>query len=69
MTIKQKQCLLAYLGYYVGDIDGNWNTLSDVATRAFQKDVGLPPDGVVDNKTEKALRHMVTYGVILEGRK
>lgn len=69
MTIKQKQCLLSYLGYYVGDIDGNWNTLSDVATRAFQKDVGLPPDGVVDHKTEKALKHMVTYGVLLEGRK
>ena len=24
MTIKQRQNLLAYLGYYVGNIDGEW---------------------------------------------
>lgn len=66
MTIKQKQCLLCYLGYYVGNIDGEWSTLSDVATKTFQKDFGLTPNGVLDDKTEKALKHAVTYGVSIK---
>lgn len=63
MTIKQKQCLLYYLGYYVGNIDGEWGTLSKTATKAFQKDYGLIADGVVGAETEKALTHAVCYGM------
>lgn len=63
MTIKQKQNLLAYLGYYVGDIDGSWGTLSKTATKAFQKDFGLTVDGVCGEATEKALKHSVAYGI------
>lgn len=63
MTIKQRQHLLAYLGYYVGNIDGSWGTLSKTATVAFQKDFGLDPDGVCGNETEKALKHAVAYGM------
>lgn len=63
MTIKQKQCLLAYLGYYIGAIDGVWGTLSQIATKAFQMDFGLPPDGIVNESTEKALTHVVCYGM------
>lgn len=63
MTVKQKQCLLAYLGYYVGNIDGDWGTLSKTATTAFQKDFGLTPDGVCGTATETALKHAVTYGM------
>lgn len=63
MTIKQRQCLLAYLGYYVGSIDGSWGTLSKTATKAFQKDFGLNADGVCGNETEKALKHAVSYGM------
>lgn len=61
MTIKQKQCLLAYLGYYVGEIDGIWGQLSRVAETAFRKDFGLTSDK--DSETEKALKHAVTYGM------
>lgn len=61
MTIKQKQNLLAYLGYYVGNIDGQWGTLSKTATKAFQKDFGLNPDGICGTETEKALKHAVCY--------
>ena len=61
MTIKQKQNLLAYLGYYVGNIDGEWGTLSKTATVAFQKDFGLEPDGICGTQTEKALKHAVCY--------
>ena len=63
MTIKQKQNLLAYLGYYVGNIDGVWGTLSKTATKAFQKDFGLTADGVCGTDTEKALKHTVCYGI------
>lgn len=63
MTIKQKQALLFYLGYYVGNIDGSWGTLSKTATKAFQKDFGLTADGVCGTDTEKALKHAVAYGM------
>lgn len=63
MTIKEKQCLLYYLGYYVGNVDGQWGTLSKTATKAFQKDFGLKDDGVVGAETEKALTHAVCYGM------
>lgn len=63
MTIKQKQCLLSYLGYYVGNIDGQWGELSRTATKAFQKDFGLTANGKCDTETEKALKHAVAYGM------
>lgn len=63
MTNKQAQCLLFYHGYYVGNVDGKWGTLSEIATKAFQKDFGIDVTGVVDKKTEKALRHSITYGM------
>lgn len=63
MTVEQKQCLLKYLGYYVGSVDGEWGQLSSVATKAFQKDYGLKADGICGNDTEKALKHAVTYGM------
>ena len=64
MTIKQKQNLLAYLGYYTGTIDGKWGKLSEAATLAFQNAFGgLEPDGVCGAETEKALKHAVAYGM------
>lgn len=35
MTVKQKQCLLCYLGYYDGPVDGIWGPKSDAAMKAF----------------------------------
>ena len=63
MTIKQQQHLLAYLGYYVGNIDGIWGSGSKEACKAFQKDFGLTADGVCGTETEKALKHAVAYGM------
>ena len=62
MTIKQKQHLLAYLGYYVGNVDGIWGTLSQTAMNAFNADFkGLDVPGVPENAPEKALKHAVAY--------
>lgn len=64
MTIKQKQLLLAYLGYYTGNIDGIWGTLSEHAARKFQDDFGgIDADGVVGEETEAALKDAVANGM------
>lgn len=64
MNIKQRQCLLAYLGYYVGNIDGKWGKMSETACKAFQADYGgLEANGKCDSDTEKALKHAVAYGM------
>lgn len=55
MTVKQEQCLLAYLGYYTGPIDGQWGSLSTAACRAFQADYGLTADGICGAMTQKML--------------
>ena len=64
MTIRQRQHLLAYLGYYVGNVDGNWGTLSKTACTSFQKDFGgIVVDGFGGTETDKALTHSVAYGM------
>lgn len=55
MTAKQQQCLLAYLGYYTGQMDGQWGSMSTAACRAFQADYGLEPDGICGTMTQKML--------------
>ena len=62
MTTKQRQHLLAYLGYYVGNVDGDWGALSKIACQAFQEDfLGIKVDGYGGPETDKALRHAVAY--------
>lgn len=62
MTDRQKQNLLAYLGYYVGDIDGIWGTLSKTAMDSFKADFkGLDTPNIPENSTEKALKYAVVY--------
>ena len=52
MTALQKQCLLTYLGYDCGGIDGIWGERSAAATAEFQERRGLEPDGVFGPETE-----------------
>lgn len=59
MTNKQKQCLLFFLGYYEGDIDGKFGQVSKDATSRFQDDYGLDPDGVFGPLTEEKARQAV----------
>lgn len=62
MTVKQRQHLLAYLGYYVGTVDGDWGSGSRAACTAFQKDFGgITADGHGGRETDKALKHAVAY--------
>lgn len=62
MTVEQKQHLLAYLGYYVGNVDGIWGTLSKTAMDSFKADFkGLDTPNMPDNASEKALKHAVAY--------
>ena len=55
MTIFQKQCLLAYLGFYTGRIDGLWGPESANATAYFQKAYGLKADGEFGDLTEESI--------------
>lgn len=65
MTDKQRQHLLAYLGYYVGNVDGDWGTLSRTACKAFQQDFGgIATDGFGGPETDKALKHAVAIGFL-----
>ena len=69
MTLKQKQCLLEYLGYYeqensntVNNVDGLWGPASAAATRKFQSDYGLDADGIFGPATEKRILEVVATG-------
>lgn len=55
VTVKQIQCLLTYLGYSPGTIDGSDGRNTQGATRAFQADYGLTVDGIPGAATQKML--------------
>ena len=64
MTTKQRQNLLAYLGYYSGDIDGIYGQQTKEAVERFQEAFGgIVVDGLAGQETDKALRHAVAYGM------
>lgn len=62
MTIKQVQCLLTYLGYDPGAIDGVNGKNTMAAVKKFQAQEGLDPDGVPSGKTWAALLDAVSHG-------
>lgn len=62
MTDRQKQCLLAYLGYYTGAIDGIWGNQSRRATEAFRRDYQLTVDGDFGDGTAKRIREVIASG-------
>lgn len=62
MTLEQKQCLLRYLGYYAGDIDGIWGQQSQKATEAFQRDCQLTVDGIFGQDTEARILEVIATG-------
>ena len=62
MTVRQKQCLLAYLGYYAGKIDGVWGDASRKATEEFQRQNQLTGDGVFGDGTAACIREVIASG-------
>ena len=59
MTVKQKQHLLACLGYYQDAVDGIWGSRSRMATEQFQQDHGLTVDGIIGEMTLRKMAEAV----------
>jgi peptidoglycan hydrolase-like protein with peptidoglycan-binding domain len=53
--VEDIQQRLSDLGYYYGEIDGDFGSATEAAVAAFQQDNGLTPDGVVGPATRAAL--------------
>ena len=62
MTIRQKQHLLSFLGYYSGALDGIWGPMSRRATEVFQKAYMDSADGVFGPETEARIRQAIAAG-------
>lgn len=63
MTVKQKQCLLCYMGTLAPeDIDGLWGGVSAAATKKAQQILGIPDDGVWGPQTDAAIREYIYSG-------
>jgi len=62
MTVKQKQCLLCYLGFYGGAIDGIWGPKSAAGAKAFQRENGLAEDEDFGPESQKAVLERIARG-------
>lgn len=64
MTLKQKQALLAYLGYYDGPLDGLWGEKSQMAVIDFQRSymAQIEVDGIFGAETEKRILEVIATG-------
>ena len=64
MTLKQKQALLAYLGYYDSPLDGLWGEKSQRATIDFQRYYMAQEDvdGIFGAATEKRILEVIATG-------
>ena len=64
MTMKQKQALLAYLGYYDGPLDSLWGQQSQRATIDFQRAYMAQEDvdGIFGAATEKRILEVIATG-------
>lgn len=64
MTLRQRQALLLYLGYYPGPVDGDWGSASRAGCREFQSAEGIRTDGLGGPETDKALLAAVAAGSV-----
>ena len=63
MEVKQKQCLLTYLNYDLGPIDGIPGKKFGDATESFQRDNGLLHDRIFGPKTEEKARYNFNHDI------
>lgn len=61
MTVEQKQCLLRYLGYYTGDIDGIWGSRSRQAALDFRRDYMDAAAGDFDSAAETRILEVIAH--------
>ena len=54
--VKEWQKNLSEAGYDPGPIDGAWGPKTSAATKKFQADSALVPDGAVGDKTRAAMQ-------------
>jgi peptidoglycan hydrolase-like protein with peptidoglycan-binding domain len=54
-SVLELQGALKLLGYYTGEVDGNYNEQTIAAVSQFQKSAGLPADGIVAASTWQKL--------------
>lgn len=66
MTVKQMQCLLLYLGYCPGTVDGIPGKNTQGALTQFQRERGLKEDGILGTETERTLLEAVAQGKLRE---
>lgn len=59
MTTKQIQCLLEFLGYAPGSIDGADGRNTQAAVKRFQQQEGLTVDGIAGEQTQIRLKDAV----------
>ena len=62
MTVEQIQCLLTYLGYNPGAVDGVNGLKTAAAVLVFQQQEGLRQDGVPGPETQESLLSAVAAG-------
>ncbi|RLU81804.1 hypothetical protein CTZ27_31875 [Streptomyces griseocarneus] len=55
-AVRELQCLLAYCGYYTDPVDGHYGLALGWAVVRYQKDHGLPVDGIVGPRMWALLR-------------
>lgn len=58
-TTAAVQSTLKLAGYWAGAVNGQWTAELTAALQAFQKALGVPSTGVVDNATLEALRQAI----------
>lgn len=55
-AVRELQCLLAYCGYYTDPLDGYYGPALGKAVVRYQRDHGLPVDGIVGPRMWALLR-------------
>jgi hypothetical protein len=65
--VEQAQYKLDLLGYTVGAVDGLWGKKTASAIRKYQKDIGLPETGQLDQPTLEKLKIVPMKAKIVSG--
>lgn len=58
MDIRLIQIYLNSLGFKAGRVNGVYNRKTSEAVKEFQRNMGLPPDGIIGESTYKALENI-----------